>query len=393
MIKKNNKIISIQVIFFSGVFIIFFLFLPLLFMLNKKLAYYSYKEVVYRTIINNVIGKERETEKVSLLLLDYIYYYMFSPAEATPVDKDVYSDLIRGTACCDQRSWALCTFLGKSGIDNRMVMIKGPDGKIYHAVLEAFIAKKWRFFDSMKGLIIKDNNGELASYEDICRNPSLFYLSPPLLMLKELEPERYIKVQDFFTRNLFYNNPVKPEIWANPVQSKGLGRRIVTKVLDSYIYLFGKNFSYLYQDIYLEYFSPDNKGDRAFFKARNYDLFNRYEPATEMYKNFIENFPGNAASEDAIFFLGTLYNRTHNLESSINILQGLLKKYPQTKWMRIAYYYIGYDYELLGNYSLAEDYYHKALDMYKQIEKEDLGPGDLKVIRRLYNLVNSKKNI
>ena len=381
---------KIKYILFLAVLVILFLFSPFVFLLNKQTAYYSYKEVVYRTIINNLVGKEKNPEKIIIRLLDYFHFNFFTPPEASVVDKDVYNDLIRGISWCDQRSWALGTFLGKVGIDNRMVMTRNPEGVSNHTILEVYINKKWIFFDPLFGFIIKDENDELVSYEDICRNPSLFYLSPPMLMLKEIEPHKYAVVRDYFARNIFYYNPMKPTIWKNPISKRDFRHRIIKKILESYIYIFGKNFSYFYQDLYLKYFSPPNEGDRMFLQARNYDLFGSYEVAIKMYKNFIDNFPENAAVRNALFFLGILYNKVGDTKSSINTLQILLETYPQTKWKRIARYYLGYDYELLANYELAKEYYLQAIDMYNQLGEESFLPGELKVTRRLYILLNRK---
>lgn len=381
---------TIKIISFSGLFIIFFLSVPFLFLFNKKLAYYSYKEVVYRIIINNTVGREKEPKKISLLLLDYFHYYLFTPVEAVVVDKDVYHDLIRGIAWCDQRSWAMSTFLGKLGIDSRMVMARNPEGVSNHTVLEVLIDKKWRFFDPMYGFIAEDNNGELASYEDICHDPSLFYLNPDMLLLKEILPYKYQKVKDYFLRNIFINS-VKPIIWGDPIKNKGLTNRIIIKVLDFYICLFGNSFSYLYQDVYQKYYPFNNKDDCAFLKARNYDLFDRYQLAIDGYRNYINNVTGGRNSEDALFFLGLLYNKKQELKLSIDTLQTLLRKYPQTKWRRISWYYLGFNYQLSNNYQLAKECYWRAIDMYEQLKEDRLIPEELKAIRGLYNLLSAEK--
>ncbi|MDD4953664.1 MAG: tetratricopeptide repeat protein [Candidatus Omnitrophica bacterium] len=379
--------------FFLVFSVILFLSLPFFFFVNKRLAYYSYKEVVYATIINNIAGRERNPEKISFLLLDYFYYNLFTPFGATVVDKDTYNDLIRGIAWCDQRSWGLETFLGKKGINSRMLMTRNPEGASKHTVLEVFIGGKWRFFDPFYGLAIRNDNGDLASYEDICRYPHLFYLSSPMFMFKEVEPDKYLKVKDYFIKNVFYSQPTEPIIWSNPIPNRDTKHKIITKVLDFYIYLFGNKFSYLYQGVYMKYFLPEDKADRMFLKARNYDLFGRYQPAISLYKDFIVDFPGHPASEDAFFFLGVAYNKTKDLRLSIDILQTLLDRYPKVKWKRIALYYLGYDYELSGEYELAKKYYWQAINAYNQFGKDYLQPGELKDVRRLYPLLNEGKSV
>ncbi|MFA5199365.1 MAG: tetratricopeptide repeat protein [Candidatus Omnitrophota bacterium] len=377
--------------FLLALLVIFFLFLPFILFLNKKAAYYSYKEVVYKTVINNLIGQEKDQKKICLLLLDYFHYELLTPYEEAPIDKDVYSDLIRGIAWCDQRSWGLGTFLGKLGINNRIVSTRNPKGISNHTILEVFIDGKWTLFDPMYGFVLKDDTGELASYEDVCAKPYLYYLSPSMMMLKEINYDKYQEIKDYFTDNIFHNHPSGPIFHSDPTLNKDFKRRIISKVLNSYIYLFGNKFSYFYQDIYLKYFSPSDKRTSMFFKARNYDIFNRRQLAIGMYKTYLDNYPKDTNLEDALFFLGILHNKASDFQASISTLQILLRDYPKTKWRRLARYYLGYDYELLNNYKLAKQYYWEAIGLYRQVPKGILMPGELKIIRRLYGLLDQEK--
>ena len=183
---------------FIGLFLIIFSFLPLTFLLNKKVAYYAYKEVTYRTILNNLCGKEKDPQRVSIKVLDFLHKNLYTPRGAGAVDEDVYNDLIRGISWCDQRAWALGTLLGRLGIDNRMVMTRNPEGISNHTISELFINGKWRFFDPYWGMVIYDQRGELVSYRDICANPSLFYLSPKMTMIKNIDDYSYKRIKNIF---------------------------------------------------------------------------------------------------------------------------------------------------------------------------------------------------
>lgn len=369
--------------------IIFILLSPLLFLFNKNLAYYSYKEVVYRTIINNIVEHEKDPGRISVKMLEYFNVELFTPLGAEVIDKDVYNDLLRGIAWCDQRSWAMGTFLGKLGIDTRMIMTRNPEGRSNHTALGVFIDKRLRYFDPSYGIAIKKNN-EFVSYEDICSEPSLFYLNQDMLALEKVDPLKYKEVKDYYIKNIFYNNPYKPSIWSNPISKKDFQRKVITAIMDYYVYIFGHHFAYLYQDVYMMLYAPAEKVKQIYFKARNYDLFDRYQQAADLYKKVINEYPQSKDSEDALFFLGVLYNKSNDFTSSIKIMQDLLIRYPDTKWKRLAFYYLGLDSEITKNYDLAEGYYWKAIEKYKALNEFGLRPGELKIAKRLSSLLNMK---
>lgn len=376
---------------FIGLLLVSFFSLPFIFLFNKKLAYYAYKEVTYGTIINHLCGKEKDQEKISIRVLNFLHDNLFTPPSTTAVDKDVYNDLIRGIAWCDQKAWALGTFLGRLGIDNRMVMTKNPEGVSNHTISESFINGKWTFFDPYWGIVIYNNYGELVSYKDICNKPSLFYLSPKMSMIKNIDYYSYKKIKEHYTENIFYNNPSEPTIWDNPVKKKDLKRLVITKILDFYIYLFGNKFSFFFQDIYLHFLLNTNEHNLTYLKARNYDLYERYELAIDAYNKFINNYPEDSDIENALLFSGILFNKVKSPNSSINILQLLLERFPNTKWKAIAYYYLGYNYELLKNYNLAEDYYWRTINTYKSYPSYiefGIKAKETDVIERLSNLLN-----
>lgn len=368
--------------------IAFFLSLPFFFLLNKKTAYYAYKEITYLTIVNHLVSHENSKEMNAITLSNYFYHNLFSPTETMPIDKDVYNDLIRGVAWCDQRSWGLATLLGKIGVANRMIMTRNPNGISNHTVSEVFIAGKWFLLDPMFGLFIQDEEGELLSYADICNNPQAFYSCPQMLMLKAINPYKYKKVKECFTTNIFYHHPLKPIIWHSPLESKDIKRKIATAVLDFYGNIFGDSFAYFYQDIYLVFYSASGKAERLYFKARNYDIYDRYTLARDVYTKFVAEFIDSPQVEDAMFFLALLDNKNKNLEASIRAFNILLEKYPNTRWKRIAYYYLGYSYELLKNYQSAKDYYRKAIYWYNKLSRSEMMPTEFKVVERLYYLLD-----
>lgn len=384
------KIIKKRLIFIPIILLLISLAgIPLLLFLHKELAYYAYKEVAYRTIIDGIRSEHKDTEKIAIETMNFIYGRSFTSPRTPVIDKDVYSDFIRGSAWCDQRAWALGTLLGRLGIDNRMVMTRNPEGASNHTISEVYIDGKWRFFDPFWGIVIRNNNGELVSYRDICNEPSLFYLCPKMSMIKAIDPYSYEKKKEHYTRNVFYENPSTPTVWGNPFKKKDMKRKLITVTLDFYTRIFGKKFAFLFQDIYLFFCNVEKQNESSYFRARNYDLFNRYKLADAAYAEFINNNPDSPNIEDALLFYGILLNRTEFFESSIEMLEKLLQKYPGTRWKAVACYYIGYDYELLKKYDLSKIFYRQTIETYKgypSYAKEGIEVDDTRVIERLYNL-------
>lgn len=386
MNRKFKKITFVYFLF--GFVAVCFLLFPFALILNKNTAYFSYKELTYDVIIDNVVGKENDPEKKVILISDFIFNSLSTPYKANVVDKDIYNDLIRGVAWCDQRAWALVTFMGKLGMEGRVIFTKNHDRVSTHSVAEILINRKYCLFDPQFGFFGYNRNEEIASYEEICHDPQIFNLSPKMLKLKHIDKARYLILKDTFDSNVYYLPYVEPVTWRNPVLNRDLLRKSIARIIHMYAYLFGKYFVNFYQDAYAKLYLSADSDEALYESARNYDLYFRYRLAIAGYEKVIKKFPNTKKAENALYFLAILYNKTNEIDSSIKGLSSLISKYPETKWRGSAYYYLGYNYELLKDYSSAVIYYKKALDEYKKSNSDLLSSDELKVIERLYCVVD-----
>ncbi|TAN59995.1 tetratricopeptide repeat protein, partial [bacterium] len=121
-----------------------------------------------------------------------------------------------------------------------------------------------------------------------------------------------------------------------------------------------------------------------YFRARNYDIYSRDALAQAGYQKLINDFPSAAETEQALYFLGVLYNEGGNYQSSAATFEQLLRDFPQSQWQASARYYLGCNYELLGNMELSAGYYKAASDLYKASSPDSLSSGELKLIERIY---------
>jgi tetratricopeptide (TPR) repeat protein len=357
-------------------------------LLNKELAYYVYKENTYDLLITYLSSNKNNSEEICLSVLNFIHDNLFTPTGGG-IDKDFYNDLIIGASWCDQRAWGLGTLVGRIGIENRTVMTMNPEEVSCHTVSEILINKKWRYFGPLWGIVIYDK-GELASYEDICNNPSLFYTHPEMMKLKYIDEGFYNRIKEFYTTNVFYKNPKPPTIWGNPIKKRDLKRRFIRAILDINRFILKEKFLFLFQDIYLNYVIDGKGQNLLYIKARNYDLYMRYRKAAYYYDRFINTCPENPDIENALFFYGIMLNKNKSYRASINVLELLLEKYsdskkhPDSKWKTIAYYYLGYNYELLGDNDAAKKFYWIVINIRKASSES---PHETDVIERLYNLM------
>lgn len=359
---------------------------PFFSLANKTIAYYAYKEVTYDVIIAKVIKAERSVEKQVILINNFLYDNFSNPYNAEVVDKDIFNDFIRGIAWCDQRAWALVTFAGKLGRDARLVFTKSIDGNSTHTVSEVLIRGKWMLFDPQFGFFAYKKDNTPASYDDVCFDPSLFFLSKRMLILKQV-PHRYMLTKDLFSSGIYYENYHQPVFWGNPVFSRDSVRKIIAGVVNAYANVFGDFFANFYQDIYLAFYCSGNTSAQVYLRARNYDLYSRFSLAAVEYQKLINNFPAAKEAQDAQYFLGVLYTKNGNYGLSVTIFNALLINYPEKKWLASAHYYLGYNYELLKNNELSARHYKTSLELYEDSSPDSLVSDEFKVIERLYGSV------
>lgn len=379
LIKLKRKLICWLVPLTAVAFI-----LPFATLVTKAIAYYAYKEATYGLIIRDVIKKEESPDKQLILINEFLYRNFSSPYRADIIDKDIFNDLIRGIAWCDQRAWAFVTFAEKLGITARLVFTKNHGGVSTHTVSEAKINGRWMLFDPQFGFFGRKSSRYPASYDDLCRHPELFLLSEKMLMLKKISPERYALTRDLFSSNIYYKDYLAPIFWMGAVKSRDLLRRVISGLIDAYATAFGKRFTFFYQDAYLALYSPSESTSRLYFRARNYDIYSRDALAQSGYQKLIKDFPSAAETEQALYFLGVLYKEGGNYRSSAATFEQLLRDFPQSQWQASACYYLGCNYELLGNKKLSAGYYRAASDLYKASSPDSLSSGELKVIERIF---------
>jgi tetratricopeptide (TPR) repeat protein len=350
------RAVVIIILFCAAIFVLF----PFAMLANKSTAYFAYKEITYKTMADRIACGSKAPEETALRIGEYFHRYLFTPYGAKAVDKDTYNDLIRGIAYCDQKAWGMSAFLAKKGIDNRMIMTVNPNGQSNHTALEADIGGKWRYLDPQYALVMRKKGGEPVSYLEVCENPSLLVDSPRMRLMRKVCPGEFEAVSRYLARNA-YNRGSRPVIWNSPGRSKGNIKRAISRVLDAYVTLFGRRFSYLYQDAYMGIYSAEGGHNTDYLLARNYDIFGRYDRSVYYYRRFLESSPSDENRYPAMMYLSIIYTNNGDHKAAIEILRIMMADPESSEWAPYGYYWLGYNYEAQNDVGKSADCYRASI--------------------------------
>ncbi len=298
----------------------------------------EFRDHLYRQLSNRVIA-DRETagltskEEIAFKLFDFTHNHMFLPKNSTPYPGKPLDYLINGVGWCDYEAKVFNVLLSKKGIPSRYAMLMDKDGVSRHTISEVYLNNRWCVFDPIEYTYFKLANGEYATLDDLSQNPQLIFEHSKLKNLEANNKNAYKACKDWYLS--MFPLPMPPE------RSKVFTNRITIfdKVFDLYVFLFGKAFTNIYQDIYLSkkllfFKEPDY---RLFYAARNYKFYGRRELAINAYTSLLKEFPNSKYCDDSLFFLALLYiDIDRNPDKAISILNKMLQDYPDSEWSDIA---------------------------------------------------------
>jgi len=328
----------------------------------EKVREFLYKEISYQFVADEVVGDEKDEEKAAILLCNYIHTHL-NVAGGEVMDRDSWNDLVRGIAWCDQQSWALATLLSKCNIYARFAMLKDRKGSSPHTVTEVFLSGDWKIFDPLNGLVFRSKDGSLATLEEISNDIGIISRNPKVISLGLKEREAFLN----WYKGMF-PMPRQPERWAPLLTKKTytLPRKIVHNSIMAIVRLLGRPFVNAYQDVYLLVRSGSfsEPYEFAYFKARNYHLYQRTDAAQRAYRYILQNYPQSNRVEDCLYYLGVLCYESGQYEAAIEFLHSLLADYPRTRWSKMAHYFLGRNFEDSGETKRAQAHYkYAAIDL------------------------------
>lgn len=222
----------------TGFAVLLFVALPAgLLFAPQKLRDYAYRELAYRVIVDDVTQGVTSDLQIASSLFAFIADHEFAPGNAPVVDTTVFNDLVRGIGYCDQQAWGLSTLLAKKRIPATLLMLRGRREVSAHTVAIAYLDGKWRILDPFYKQTFTTPSGELATFEELQRDPDLIRTASPKLaaLARTKKPfvDEYVSL---------YEPGFPPTKWSPLTEAKDPVRRSISALVDGYVTVLGSHF-------------------------------------------------------------------------------------------------------------------------------------------------------
>lgn len=255
-----------------------------------------YQQVLLTRVAYHAAPSDLPPEQMALRLFDATLEILsLSPPGRFAIDDDAGSSLIRGWAWCDSAAMAFVQIAERRGLHGQVLFLYNRDGVSNHSVAAIQLDGAWRIFDVSNGAVSRLSGGELATAADIAagRAPST---------------ADWVRADWFINPQVFYETQ-------EPVGLRGGANQLVRAAADTLDHLAANQV----QDLYLLFPPPthvdteenvrenwDEPGDKAYWQARNYQLFSRKKRARDAYEEAVTS-PTTTHGEDARHFLSQLH--------------------------------------------------------------------------------------
>ena len=276
--------------------------MPMLFLpfSPDKISDFFYRELTYNRIADLHSKNSRQDTIVSVF--KYVSNNLTSSKKYNVVDKNSFTDLVRGVGWCDQQAFVLMNLLNKSDIsETRLRDVQA------HTYSEVFIDDRWVIVDPYFGFFPVDSNGDLLGLGDL-KNVEI---TTSIINNSHNQEGNFIKEID----KIYIKNEIR---WSNGVGPEFVNYRAydlyrgMLSYYANYVYrLFGSGYFNWTQDIYLKSDKVTNMNDKGrdwirnysdsykdnkhafqlFYKARNYHIVDRFELSSDLYREVVQQYP------------------------------------------------------------------------------------------------------
>ena len=155
--KKKTVLVFLLLLFVAAMFS---LFVP--FFLPARMQDFAYRELTYTLMAKRLTEKTITEEQKALMLYDWVEFNLTTVNDAKLIDRNPFTDMLRGHAWCDQQGFVLLTFLDKLKMTGRVRDVQG------HTSTEVFVNGDWCIFDPFFDFVPYNfEKGKFASYEDV----------------------------------------------------------------------------------------------------------------------------------------------------------------------------------------------------------------------------------
>ena len=325
-----------KLFFVSLLFSLIFVFSPALLIpfADNRLSDFYYRELLYSNIAHE--NKSNEEKETITNLFIYVANNLSTSDPYNVVDKNPYTDLIRGIGWCDQQAFLLMNLLNK--VDISRSRLRDVNAHTYSEVL---IDKNWAIIDPFFGFIPQDKNKNFLGIRNLDSKFDSDYLE---VVNEEIDKSslnwNFKKI--YVPNNIRWSDGIGPEF--AEYRAYSFSRVLIEKYSNAIYKTLGKKYFYWAQDVFLaskrsntmfdqgkewiksysEKYYPNNQAFVSFVKARNYDLAKRTDLAEKSYLQLINKFPETFWALESRFYLAILkyhkkdYNNAYNLFLNLN---------------------------------------------------------------------------
>lgn len=369
--KMKTAVVFVLLLFALTVLIPF-----ILFFVPARMQDFAYRELTYTLMAKRLTEKAITEEQKALMLYDWVEFNLTTVNDAKLLDKNPFTDMLRGQAWCDQQGFVLMTFLNKLKMTGRVRDVQS------HTTAEVLVNGDWCIFDPFFDFVPYNfERGRFASYEEVCKMDKTIY-SQKLEALSGMKNALIATKESIKAR--FKSNDVRWKDGKGPCYkdyiTKDMPRPLVEAIVEMGYWLFGDWYARTFQEKWLKRndgqkdpgekwfksygknFKPDDAAYNAFFKARNYHLHFRYEKALDYYDIIIKNHPESRWTMEAEYFKAqTLFEMGRHKECIAFIEStGALEKRNHQRYSQIAHV-AGLCHEAVGEKDKALENYRLSL--------------------------------
>jgi len=355
-----------------AVFFLLLVFIPPLSLLlgPTTLHEYANRELVYKVIADKVTKNTTNEREKALKLFNYLHNHLYTPMRSRPADVNQLKHLVRNVAWCDSQAGTLVALARKVNIRGGWVGLYGYDKVSHHSASVLYIDGKYRMLDPFMGYVFMTKDNDISTLEDIQTSRNMLR-SEQEEALQILGSERLNKKLGMDRLDFYFKLYEPTYSWnIHILEWPGFKRKLVSMIVDTYYAVFGDVFLVPFQEMY---FMVADTG--PFLKARLKHLSLRFKSAINDYDNIMKNEDlvkdseillidyKNISTEiirsEMMFFKGQALWDMKDYNKCIEVLEGLLKTYPDTRWLGLAYFYLGNSYENLLEIDRAKAIYSK----------------------------------
>ena len=363
----KKKFIVIATVFLLLLVII----LPLSLLLGPTtLREYAIRELVYKVIADKVTKNATNDNEKALRLFNYLHYHINTPMRSRASDVNQLHHLVRNVAWCDSQAGTLVALAKKVNLKGGWVSLHGYDEVSHHSTSVLYIDGKYRMLDPFYGYVFMTKDNDIATLEDI-RISQTMLSSEQYKAMQMIGSERLNKTLGIDRLEYYFKLYEPTHSWQiHLLKWSGYKRKFVSMIVDTYYDIFGDIFLVPFQEMY---FRVADAG--PFLKARLKHLSLRLKSAINDYDNIMKNEDlvkdseillidyKNISTEiirsEMMFFKGQALWDMKDFNKCIEAFKELLKAYPDTRWLNLAYFYLGNCYENLLEIDKAKYIYSK----------------------------------